>query len=70
MVPKGTAAAVLGSLLLQLGMENGAIVQNLVYGVILISILITAVLIFFQQKGLLVRLSSWFFTGYATNGKR
>lgn len=46
MVPKGTAAAVLASLPAQLGFAEGEAIQNLIYSVILVSLLATGVLVF------------------------
>lgn len=46
LVPKGTAAAVLASLPAQLGFQEGATVQNLVYSVVLASLLVTGILVF------------------------
>jgi NhaP-type Na+/H+ or K+/H+ antiporter len=50
LIPRGTAAAVLGSLPLQLGLEEGALIQNLIYSVVLTSILITGILVTFFLK--------------------
>jgi potassium/hydrogen antiporter len=46
MVPKGTAAAVLASLPIQLGFAHGEAVQNLIYSVVLASLLATGFLVF------------------------
>jgi len=51
MIPRGTAAAVLASIPLQLGMEGGDLIQNLVYSVVVISIVLTAVLLFLLERG-------------------
>jgi cell volume regulation protein A len=53
MVPKGLAAAVLSSLPQQAGMEKGIIIQNVVYAVILFSIITTTVLTFLIERGIL-----------------
>jgi len=45
MIPKGTAAAVLASVPLQLGLEGGNEMQTVIYGVVVVSIVFTAVLI-------------------------
>lgn len=64
MIPKGTAAAVLGSLLLQMGVAEGEMVQNLIYAVVVLSIIFTALLVFFQEKTPLFRLLNVAFRGY------
>lgn len=46
MVPKGTAAAVLASLPLQMGLAGGEVIQNLIYSVVLASLLVTGILVF------------------------
>lgn len=45
MVPKGTAAAVLAGIPLHLGLPGGDVVQEVVYGVIVMSIVLTSILI-------------------------
>lgn len=50
LIPKGTAAAVLASLPLQLGLPGGNEIRDVVYGVVFLSIIITAVLIFLVEK--------------------
>ena len=50
MIPKGTAAAVLAALPLQMSFAGGALIQNSVYGVIVLSILLTAILIPLIEK--------------------
>lgn len=50
MIPRGTAAAVLASVPLQLGMDPGAIIRDVAYAVIVISILLTALLIFGLER--------------------
>lgn len=50
LVPKGLAAAVLASLPLQAGLPYGAIIQDVVYAVVLFSIVTAAVLVFLLEK--------------------
>jgi NhaP-type Na+/H+ or K+/H+ antiporter len=50
MVPKGTAAAVLASLPLQMGFAEGEEIQNLIYAVVLASLLATGVLVFAIER--------------------
>jgi cell volume regulation protein A len=50
MVPKGTAAAVLAALPLQLGFQQGELVQNLIYSVVVVSLLVTGLLVFAVDK--------------------
>ncbi len=50
LVPKGTAAAVLAGLPLQLGISGGDLMQNLTYGVVAFSIVLTAVLVFLLER--------------------
>jgi cell volume regulation protein A len=64
MIPRGTAAVVLGSIPLQLGLAGGEMIQNTVYAVTIVSILLTAVLIFLLEKTALARIYNWIFRGY------
>lgn len=50
LIPKGTVAAVLGSVLLQSGIPRGSEVQNLIFIVVLVSIIVTVVLLFLLEK--------------------
>ena len=61
MIPKGLAAAVLASLPLQAGGREGALIQDVVYAVILWSIVGTALLTFFLEKRILWRSYARFF---------
>ncbi|MFZ9898951.1 MAG: cation:proton antiporter [Gemmatimonadaceae bacterium] len=45
MIPKGLAAAVLAALPLETGMPEGSTIQALVYGIVLMSIILTALLV-------------------------
>jgi NhaP-type Na+/H+ or K+/H+ antiporter len=46
MVPKGTAAAVLAAIPAQMGIAGGEALQNLIYSVVLASLLVTGLLVF------------------------
>lgn len=59
MVPKGTAAAVLASLPLQMGIVGGLLIQNLSYGVIILSILVTSAMIFLIENTSFVGANRW-----------
>jgi NhaP-type Na+/H+ or K+/H+ antiporter len=50
MVPKGLAAVVLASIPLQQGVVGGEMIQNITYGVVLISIVITSFLVLLIEK--------------------
>ena len=50
LIPKGTAAAVLASLPIQLGLRGGAEMRDVVYGVVFLSIIMTAILIYFVER--------------------
>lgn len=49
-VPKGLAAAVLATVPVQMGLENGEIIQNVVFAVILFSITFTSILVPVLEK--------------------
>lgn len=65
MAPKGLAAAVLASIPLQEGMQNGDLIQHSTYAVVLFSIVLTSLLIFLQDKTLVGRLYLRIFKGFA-----
>lgn len=65
-VPKGLAAAVLASLPLQTGVKNGFVIQDVVYAVILFSIIATTILSFLIEKGILRQPYMSVFSKYAT----
>jgi cell volume regulation protein A len=67
MVPKGLAAAVLGSLILQAELEKGMLIQEVTYAVIVFSILITTALTFFIERSKLGHLYAFLFSKYATD---
>ena len=62
MVPKGLAAAVLASIPFQQGILGGELIMNVVYGVVLTSIVMTSLLIIFIEKTKLADLYQWFFS--------
>lgn len=70
LVPKGTAAAVLAGLPLQLGIAGGALMQNLSYGVVTFSILFTAALVFLMERTNLDHPQTWLFSGFGDSGKQ
>ncbi|MCI0707816.1 MAG: cation:proton antiporter [Ignavibacteriae bacterium] len=65
MIPKGTAAAVLAGIPLQLSLTGGALIQNLTYGVVIFSIILTAVLIFLLEKTSFGAANRWLFEGFS-----
>jgi len=67
MVPKGLAAAVMASVAVQAGMENGLVIQDVTYAIILFSIIATSVLTFLAEKGRLGQLYAYSFSKYATD---
>jgi len=70
MVPKGLAAALLASLPAQQGMAEGALIQDIVYAMILFSIAGTAILSFWVEKSGLPQPYRLVFSGYAVGTKR
>lgn len=62
MVPKGLAAAVLASIPLQQGILGGELIMNVVYGVVLTSIVMTSLLIILIEKTKLADLYQWLFS--------
>ena len=63
MVSKGTAAAVLAGLPLQMMIVGGTMMQNLTYGVITFSIVLTSALVFLLERTSQSS-SSWIFAGF------
>jgi cell volume regulation protein A len=59
MVPKGLAAVVLASIPLQQGVIGGEVIKNVTYGVVLFSIVITSLLVFFIEKTRISDLYNW-----------
>lgn len=64
MVPKGTAAAVLASIPLQFALDGGQEIQNVIYGVVVVSIVFTAVLIPLIEKTSLGKLYAFLLPMY------
>ncbi len=62
MVPKGLAAVVLASLPLQQGIPGGELIQNLTYGVVLLSIVGTSLLVMLIDKAKLYAVYGWLFS--------
>ncbi len=62
LIPKGLASAVLATLVVGVGLTNGAIVQGTVYAAIFFSIVFCAVLVFMIEHGLLEKpaMQVWF----------
>ena len=69
MVPRGTAAAVLASIPLQMGLGAGATIRDITYAVIVISILISAFFIFLLEKTPAIRAFRLIFSGYPLEGR-
>ncbi|HEY4612234.1 MAG TPA: cation:proton antiporter [Bacteroidota bacterium] len=64
MIPKGTAAAVLAGIPLQMEIAGGMLIQNLTYGVVIFSIILTAVLVFLLEKTSFAAANRWLFAGF------
>jgi Na+:H+ antiporter len=64
MIPKGTAAAVLAAIPVQMALEGSEQVQNQIYAIVVVSIVVTALLIFIADKGLSRRIFGLVFRGY------
>ncbi len=62
MAPKGLAAVVLASIPLQQGVTGGDLIKNITYGVILLSIVITALLVLLIDKTKFSALYAWIVT--------
>ncbi len=63
-VPKGLAAAVLAPLAVAGGIAGGAMIQNTIYSVIGLSIILTSLLVFLVQRTSVSLLVEAFFAGY------
>jgi len=63
-IPKGTAAAVLAYLPLQMGLADADIMKNMIYSVVILAIVLTSALIALVPG----RDSGWFFRGYQVTG--
>jgi NhaP-type Na+/H+ or K+/H+ antiporter len=64
MVPKGTAAAVLAAFPLQMLLQGGEQIQNVIYAVVVVSIVVTAFLLFLIEKTPFQMLLGVAFSGY------
>lgn len=62
MVPKGLAAVVLASFPLQQSVIGGELIQNLTYGVVLLSIVITSLLVMLIDKTKFYEIYGWLFS--------
>jgi NhaP-type Na+/H+ and K+/H+ antiporter len=62
MIPKGLAAVVLASLPLQQEIPGGELIQNLTYGVVLFSIVLTSFLVMLIDKAKFDVVYGWFFS--------
>lgn len=69
MTPKGLAAAVLASLPLAAGLNNGDFILSSVYSVILFSIILTSLLVFLFEKTSVKKVYTFFFKDFADNSK-
>lgn len=70
MSPKGVAAAALAAIPLEAGMEGGALIQSLVYTVIFLSILATALGVPLIDKTFIGRWAQWWFPQKITSKSR
>lgn len=61
MTPKGLVTAVLASLVAQSGIAGGALLQDIIYSVIMFSIIFATGLAFLAEKGYAVKMSDLFF---------
>ncbi len=64
MVPKGLAAAALASLPLQQGIPGGDLIQNVVFSVVMCSIILTSILIFLVHRTPVSKFYRRFFSGF------
>ncbi|MFC1967723.1 cation:proton antiporter [Chloroflexota bacterium] len=62
MVPKGLAAVVLATVPLQQGVPGGEMIQNITYGVVLLSIVTASFLVMLIDKTAFYKLYGWFFS--------
>ncbi len=65
MVPKGLAAAVLASIPFQQGVAGGELIKSVTYGVILMSIVMTSLLLLLLEKTGLSHVYGWIFSPHA-----
>lgn len=62
MIPKGLAAVVLASIPLQQGVNGGELINNITYGVVLISIVLTSIMVLLIDKTRFYDLYEWIFS--------
>ena len=62
MAPKGLAAVVLATIPLQQGVAGGELIKNVTYGVVLLSIVLTSLLLLLLGKTKLSDLYTWIFS--------
>jgi len=65
MVPKGLAAAVLASIPFQQGIAGGELIKSVTYGVVLMSIVMTSLLLLLLEKTGLSHVYGWIFSPHA-----
>lgn len=65
MTPKGLVTAVLASLVAQSGIAGGALLQDIIYSVIMFSIIFATGLAFLAEKGYAVKMADLFFKRHA-----
>jgi cell volume regulation protein A len=70
MLPKGLAAVVLASIPLQQGVAGGELIKNITYGIVLLSIVITAFLVILLEKTKLPELYAWMLSPGPPKAKR
>lgn len=65
LAPKGLAAAALASIPVEQGLAQGALIQSLVYVIILFTIVFATSLVFFQDRTPLGRMYRWMFRSFS-----
>ncbi len=70
MIPKGTAAAVLAAIPLQMGLVGGDQIRNVIYAVVVLSIVTTASLLFLVEKTFVANIVGLAFSGYRRDDVR
>jgi len=65
MVPKGLAPAVLAVLPIQAGIANGYVIQDTVFAVVILSIILTAILTFLLERKILYEPYGLVFSSYS-----
>lgn len=69
MTPKGLVTAVLASLVAQSGIAGGALIQDVIYSVIMFSIIFATVLAFLTEKGYASQIADVFFKRHSNVGE-